>query len=129
MYIQLNIIYLKGVINMAQINIRIDDNLKEQAEILFEELGLNMSTAFNVFIRQSIRQGGIPFEITTQVDPFFNESNMKILQESLKEANEGRFVSKSLGIEGNGAMKINFTEIAWKDYIYWQGQDKKTIKQ
>ena len=81
---------------MAQINIRIDDNLKEQAEILFEELGLNMSTAFNVFIRQSIRQGGIPFEITTQVDPFFSESNMKILQESLKEANEGRFVSKSL---------------------------------
>lgn len=81
---------------MAQINIRIDDNLKEQAEILFEELGLNMSTAFNVFIRQSIRQGGIPFEITTQVDPFFSESNMKILQESLKEANEGKFVSKSL---------------------------------
>ena len=25
-------------------------------------------------------------------------------------------------------MKINFTELAWKDYIYWQGQDKKTIK-
>jgi len=25
-------------------------------------------------------------------------------------------------------MKINFTEIAWKDYIYWRGQDKKTIK-
>lgn len=80
---------------MAQINIRIDDNLKEQAEILFEELGLNMSTAFNVFIRQSIRQGGIPFEITTQVDPFFNESNMRMLQESIKEANEGKFISKS----------------------------------
>ena len=81
---------------MAQINIRIDDNLKEQAEILFAELGLNMSTAFNIFIRQSIRQGGIPFEITTQVDPFYSESNMKILQESIKEANEGRFVSRSL---------------------------------
>ncbi|SDY72686.1 DNA-damage-inducible protein J [Proteiniborus ethanoligenes] len=81
---------------MAQINIRIDDNLKEQAEILFEELGLNMSTAFNVFIRQSIRQGGIPFEITTQVDPFFSESNIKVLQESIKEASESKFVSKSL---------------------------------
>ena len=80
---------------MAQINIRIDDSLKKQAEILFEELGLNMSTAFNVFIRQSIRQGGIPFEITTQVDPFFSESNMKMLKESVKEANEGKFVSKS----------------------------------
>lgn len=81
---------------MAQINIRIDDNLKEQAEILFEELGLNMSTAFNVFIRQSIRQGGIPFEITTQVDPFFSESNIKVLQESIKEASESKFISKSL---------------------------------
>lgn len=81
---------------MAQINIRIDDNLKEQAEILFEELGLNMSTAFNIFIRQSIRQGGIPFEITTQVDPFFSQSNIKILQESINEAREGRFISKSL---------------------------------
>lgn len=86
---------MKGVINMAQVNIRIDDNLKEKAENLFEELGLNMSTAFNIFIRQSIRQGGIPFEITTQVDPFSSESNMKILLQSLKEADEGRFVSKS----------------------------------
>ncbi|NMA49454.1 MAG: type II toxin-antitoxin system RelB/DinJ family antitoxin [Tissierellia bacterium] len=84
------------MINVAQINIRIDDDLKEQAEILFEELGLNMSTAFNVFIRQSIRQGGIPFEITTQVDPFFSESNIKVLQESIKEASAGKFVSKSL---------------------------------
>lgn len=84
------------MINIAQINIRIDDNLKEKAEILFEELGLNMSTAFNIFIRQSIRQGGIPFEITTRVDPFFNELNIRILKESIKEANEGRFVSKSL---------------------------------
>mgnify|MGYP007126628689 CR=1 FL=1 len=46
--------------------------------------------------RQSIRQGGIPFEITTQVDPFFNESNIKVLQESIKEASEGKFVSRSL---------------------------------
>ena len=96
MYIQLSVIYLKGVIIMAQINIRIDDNLKEQAELLFEELGLNMSTAFNVFIRQSIRQGGIPFVITTHVDPFFSESNIKVLQESIKEASESKFVSKSL---------------------------------
>lgn len=81
---------------MAQINIRIDDNLKEKAEILFNELGLNMSTAFNIFIRQTIRQGGIPFEITTHVDPFFCESNMKTLQESIREADEGKFVSKSI---------------------------------
>ena len=81
---------------MAQINIRIDDVLKEKAELLFEDLGLNMTTAFNIFIRQSIRQGGIPFEITTNVDPFFSEANMRVLKESIKEANEGKFISKSM---------------------------------
>lgn len=44
-----------------------------------------MSTAFNIFIRQSIRQGGIPFEITTQIDPFNSESNMRTLIESIKK--------------------------------------------
>lgn len=81
---------------MAQINIRIDDVLKEKAELLFEELGLNMTTAFNIFIRQSIREGGIPFEITTNIDPFYNEVNMRILKESIREADEGKFVSKSI---------------------------------
>lgn len=81
---------------MAQINIRIDDVLKEKAELLFEDLGLNMTTAFNIFIRQSIREGGIPFEITTNVDPFFSEANMKVLKDSIKEANEGKFISRSI---------------------------------
>ena len=33
-------------------------------EALFEELGMNLSTAFNIFVRQSLREGGIPFMIT-----------------------------------------------------------------
>ena len=40
---------------MAQVNIRIDDALKERADILFNELGLNMTTAFNIFVRQTVR--------------------------------------------------------------------------
>ena len=80
---------------MAQVNIRIDDNLKDKAERLFGELGLNMSTAFNIFVRQSIREGRISFEITTHIDTFYSASNMKTLVESLKEADEGKFVSKS----------------------------------
>ena len=36
------------------------------------------------------------FRSTTQVDPFFSESNIKVLQESIKEASESKFVSKSL---------------------------------
>jgi DNA-damage-inducible protein J len=57
---------------MAQVNIRIDDELKARADDIFEELGLNMTTAFTMFVRHTIRQGGIPFEITTRTDPFFN---------------------------------------------------------
>lgn len=41
-----------------------DTNLKAAAESLFEELGMNLSTAFNIFVRQALREGGIPFIIT-----------------------------------------------------------------
>ena len=47
----------------TNINIRMDKKLKEQAETLFSDLGMNMTTAFNIFLRQSVRQGKIPFEI------------------------------------------------------------------
>ena len=48
----------------TNISIRMDTELKVQAEELFAQLGMNMSTAFNVFVRQALRQGGIPFKIT-----------------------------------------------------------------
>ena len=50
--------------NVSNVCFRIDSDLKAQADTLFAELGLNMTTAFNIFLRQSVRQGCIPFEIT-----------------------------------------------------------------
>ena len=47
----------------TNISIRMDSDLKAQADALFSELGMNLSTAFNIFVRQSLREGGIPFEI------------------------------------------------------------------
>ena len=41
-----------------------DADLKAQADSLFAELGMNLSTAFNIFVRQSLREGRIPFDIT-----------------------------------------------------------------
>ena len=49
----------------TNISIRMDTELKAQADELFAELGMNLSTAFNIFVRQSLREGGIPFEIRT----------------------------------------------------------------
>ena len=48
---------------MTTINVRVDETVKQQASELFEELGLDMSTALNLFLRQAINYGGIPFEI------------------------------------------------------------------
>lgn len=48
----------------TNISIRMDAGLKAQADELFSELGMNISTAFNIFVRQAIREGRIPFEIT-----------------------------------------------------------------
>lgn len=50
--------------NTTNISIRMDAELKSQADTLFAELGMNISTAFNIFVRQSLREGGIPFDIT-----------------------------------------------------------------
>ena len=48
----------------TNVSIRMDADLKAQADALFGELGMNMSTAFNVFVRQAVREGRIPFEIS-----------------------------------------------------------------
>ena len=47
----------------TNISIRMDADLKAQADELFNDLGMNLTTAFNIFVRQSLREGGIPFEI------------------------------------------------------------------
>lgn len=52
--------------NTTNISIRMDSDLKAQADELFNELGMNLTTAFNIFVRQSLQEGGIPFAIKTE---------------------------------------------------------------
>ena len=51
----------------VNVTLSIDENLKEEAETLFSELGLNLSTAFNIFLRQSVREQQIPFQVSKNV--------------------------------------------------------------
>jgi len=80
----------------TNLNIRIDKELKEKAEVFFNELGLNMSSAFNIFVRQSLRQGKIPFDLSLVADPFYSSTNMAMLRQSVQEADEGKIVMKTL---------------------------------
>lgn len=45
-------------------SVRMDSDVKKQSEALFNELGMNLTTAINVFLRQSLRAGGFPFDVT-----------------------------------------------------------------
>ena len=50
----------------ANINIRVDANLKNKAQDVFSALGLDMTSAINIFLRQAIRKNGIPFELVAE---------------------------------------------------------------
>jgi len=86
---------------MTNITIRIDEEIKREAETLFEKLGLSMSGAINVFFRQAIREQAIPFSIRAataedKYNEYFNPHNMKILMESIEQAKNGQIVTKTL---------------------------------
>lgn len=51
----------------VNVTLRVDEELKKEAEDLFSDLGLNLTTAFNIFLRQSVREQQIPFQVTKSV--------------------------------------------------------------
>ena len=72
---------------MANINLRIDDTLKKDAENLFNDLGLNMTTATTMFLKQCIRCNGIPFDL--RLDPFYSAENQARLRAAIKDLDAG----------------------------------------
>lgn len=51
----------------TNLNIKTDKEIKEQAEIIFSESGLNMTTAINMFLKTIVRENGIPFELKLDI--------------------------------------------------------------
>ena len=88
---------------MANVNLRIDDAVKKEVEAIFAELGLSMSAATNIFYKQVIRTGGVPFELKLQPLPrkegaldFSRMTREQIdaeLQKSLDDFESGRVYS------------------------------------
>ncbi|MDO4548181.1 MAG: type II toxin-antitoxin system RelB/DinJ family antitoxin [Clostridia bacterium] len=72
----------------TSVTIRMDENLKRQAESLFNEMGMNMTTAITLFTKAAVREGRIPFEI--KVDPFYSERNTARLIRAARDMDEGR---------------------------------------
>ena len=74
----------------TNISIRMDSDLKAQADQLFNELGMNITTAFNIFVRQALREGRIPFDIS------LNQPN----RETLVALMEAERIAKDPAVQG-----------------------------
>lgn len=73
---------------MAQISIRVDDEVKLSAEKTLDDIGLSMSAAVNVFLKKVAREKRIPFELSA--DPFYSQSNMEHLRRGIEALNAGK---------------------------------------
>ena len=56
--------------NDVKVTIKVDKNLEEKAEALFDSLGLNMSMVFNMFLRKAVNESAIPFAVSEKTDGF-----------------------------------------------------------
>ncbi len=79
---------------MAQLSMRIDDKVKKKAELACEALGMSMTTAINLYLVKLGNEMRIPFEVS--IDPFYAPENLKILERSIKQLDEGKSTEHEL---------------------------------
>lgn len=72
---------------MAQINLRVDDEVKKQAELVCNDIGISLSSAINIYLKKLGREYRIPFDVS--VDPFYSKKNIEYLEEKFSEYKKG----------------------------------------
>ena len=79
---------------MAQVSVRVDDEVKSNAEATLNAIGIPMSTAVNVFLKAVAREHRIPFELNA--DPFYSDSNMRHIKRGIEALDAGKGVEHEL---------------------------------
>lgn len=79
---------------MANLQIRLDDSLKDQAQAVVQDMGLDLSAAVRIFLTQVIKENGLPFRPTNE--PFYTTKNQEALRRSVAQIEAGHTVTKSL---------------------------------
>ena len=69
---------------MAQVSFRIDDNLKSHAESIFNSMGMNLSTAITIFIRQTIDRQALPFDVRACTNPLADPARIRAAAEDYR---------------------------------------------
>jgi len=83
---------------MAQttFSIRMDSEVKEQFDDFCSKVGMNTTVAFNMFVRAVLREKRLPFDVTTESDPFYSESNLAHLRRGVAALNSGKGVEHNI---------------------------------
>ncbi len=72
----------------VSVNIKMDEEVRNQAKNLFHQMGLDMTTAVNMFLIQAIREKAIPFQISTIDKLAYEDKLEQLIAEKINEANQ-----------------------------------------
>lgn len=75
--------------SQSSLSIRMDENLKREFSALCDSIGMTMSTAFCIFVKKSVAEQRIPFDVTTN-DPFYSASNIAHLEKIISDVKSGK---------------------------------------
>ena len=83
---------------MAQttFSVRMDSEVKRQLDDFCANVGMNTTVAFNMFARAVLREKRLPFDITTESDPFYSDSNLAHLRRGVAALNAGKGVEHNI---------------------------------
>ena len=73
-----------------------DSEVKKQLDDFCTQVGMNTTTAFNMFARAVLREKRLPFDVTTESDPFYSESNLAHLRRGVEALNSGKGVEHDI---------------------------------
>lgn len=82
--------------SQATLTARVDARDKIDFDAFCSNVGINTSTAINMFVKAVLHENHIPFEIAQNPDPFFSESNMTYVKKSVQELRAGKGTSHEL---------------------------------
>ena len=74
----------------STLQIRVDSDLRRDADALFANAGLDLTSAVRLFLRQTVIRRRLPFEVLSESpDPFWSETNQRVLRESIESFERG----------------------------------------
>lgn len=79
---------------MANVQVKIDDNLRDMAQAVAASMGLDLASAVRMFLMQMVRENGMPFRPSG--DPFYSPKNLAAIERSIEQFKTGETITKTL---------------------------------